>query len=83
MLVRATDMSMKLRVGISELHRIASPGEEFQVSSIRYKILSGNNKYNAVFVIPAKELKAEENKPKKKNKKKEVIDDASGSEENN
>ena len=65
MLVRATEMSLKLQVAIKELKRIAAPGEEFEVSSIRYKILSGNNKYNAVFVIKVPEQSKEEEVPKK------------------
>lgn len=55
MLVKATVMSSKLRVAIKELGRVASPGEEFEVSSIRYTVLAGNNKYKAVFVTKVNE----------------------------
>ena len=60
MLVKATGMSLKLNVGIKELHRIATPGEVFEVTPLRYEVLSGKNKYKAVFVTLAKEEKVEE-----------------------
>ena len=53
--VRATDMSSKLRVGIKELGRIAFPDEEFEVSNIRYTVLTGKNQYHAVFVRRVKD----------------------------
>lgn len=70
MLVKATMMSSKLRVGIKELGRIANPGEEFEISSVRYPILAGNNKYNAVFVtkVNIKESTAKSSKEKKQKK---------------
>ena len=52
MLVRATEASAKLRVKIKDLGRIATPGEEFEVSESRYEVLAGKNKYKAVFVVP-------------------------------
>ena len=52
MLVRATEMSAKLHVGIKELKRIATPGEEFEVTDSRYTILAGKNRYKVVFVVP-------------------------------
>ena len=66
MLVKATDMSVKLRVGIKELHRIANPGEQFEVSDLRYEILAGNNKFKAIFVIPVKPREDEVIQKKKK-----------------
>lgn len=56
MLVRATDMSVKLHVKIKELHRIATPGEQFEVSPMRYDTLSGKNRFNAVFVEKVEEV---------------------------
>ena len=53
--VAATDMSVKLNVGIKELGRIATPGEEFEVSNTRYPVLTGRNQYKAVFVKRVKE----------------------------
>ena len=50
MLVKATKMSSKLNVSIKELHRIAYEGEEFEVSPARFTVLSGANRYKAVFV---------------------------------
>ena len=50
MLVRATDMSAKLKVRIKELHRIASEGEVFEVTPMRFDVLAGKNKYKAAFV---------------------------------
>ena len=51
MLVRATSASSAIGVRIKELGRIAYEGEEFEVTDGRYLILSGQNKYRAVFVI--------------------------------
>lgn len=50
MRVRATIMSSKLRVKIKELGRIANEGEEFDVSPMRFEILTGKNKFKAIFV---------------------------------
>ena len=77
MLVKATEMSLKLQVAIKELKRIAAPGEEFEVSSIRYQILSGNNKYNAVFVIkvPDKPKEDPQKKVTKPRKKKDPVEE--------
>lgn len=91
MRVKATDMSMRLNIRIKELHRIASPGEEFDVSPMRYEILSGKNAYKAVFVTLVTDKNAQvediddvqtEDKPKKRNNRKpkdivEEVDDAS------
>lgn len=50
MKVKATEMSSKLKVKIKELHRIVNEGEVFDVSPMRFEILSGKNKFKAVFV---------------------------------
>ena len=50
MLVRATDMSAKLKVRIKELHRIANEGEVFEVTPMRFDVLAGKNKYKVAFV---------------------------------
>lgn len=50
MLVKATEMSSKLKVRIKELHRIVNEGEIFDVSPMRFEVLSGKNKFKAVFV---------------------------------
>jgi len=52
MLVKATNRSIKLQVKLTELGRVAVPGEEFEVTENRYEILSGRNKYHCVFVVP-------------------------------
>lgn len=72
MKVRATDVSAKLKVGIKELHRIATPGEEFDVTNARYKILSGDNRYRAVFVINVDNNDVSEDKPRKKSSRKKT-----------
>lgn len=55
--VIATDRSACLGVNIKELGRIAKEGEEFECTDDRFRILSGNNKYKAVFVIEKKVVK--------------------------
>ena len=67
--VKATDASSTLNVRIQELGRIAFQGEEFDVSESRFKTLSGNNMYHAVFVVLAEQKVEEEVKPKKSRKK--------------
>lgn len=67
--VKATDASATLNVRIQELGRIAFQGEEFDVSESRFKTLSGNNMYHAVFVVLAEQKVEEEVKPKKSRKK--------------
>lgn len=63
MLVKATDMSSKKGVKIKELRRIAIEGEEFEVTPLRFKVLSGENRYRTVFVKKVEEKKTE-SKPK-------------------
>lgn len=67
--VRATNASSTLNVRIQELGRIAFQGEEFDVSESRFKTLSGNNMYHAVFVVLAEQKVEEEVKPKRSRKK--------------
>ena len=67
--VKATDASATLNVRIQELGRIAFQGEEFDVSESRFKTLSGNNMYHAVFVVLAEQKIEEEVKPKRSRKK--------------
>lgn len=69
--VRATNASSTLNIRIQELGRIAFQGEEFDVSESRFKTLSGNNMYHAVFAVLAEaEHKVEEEvKPKRSRKK--------------
>ena len=66
--VKATDASATLNVRIQELGRIAFQGEEFDVSESRFKTLSGNNMYHAVFVVLAEQKVEEEVKPKRSRK---------------
>lgn len=68
MLVKATDMSSKKGVKIKELRRIAIEGEEFEVTPLRFKVLSGENRYRTVFV-----KKVEEKKTKSKPKNDTVV----------
>lgn len=56
MKVRATNKYEKLNVQDKELKRILKAGEEFEVSEERYKVLTGNNKYNEVFVEKVEEV---------------------------
>lgn len=76
MLVKATEVSSKLGVKIKELGRIASRGETFDVTPLRFKVLSGDNRYKAVFVQKAvskeNEIDAVELYNKKENKKDNV-----------
>lgn len=51
MKVVTTDMSLKLGVKIKELGRVAGIGEVLDVSEPRYRVLSGDNRFKAVFVI--------------------------------
>lgn len=67
--VKATDASAALNVRIQELGRIAFQGEEFDVSESRFKTLSGNNMYHAVFVVLAEQKVEEEVKTKRSRKK--------------
>ena len=81
MKVVSTGISAELGVEIEELGRVSWAGEEFEVSPYRYKVLSGQNKYRACFVVEAKDEQnnsaeyeisdhsLEEEIPKKKKKK--------------
>ena len=49
--VIATNMSAHLGVNIKELGRVAKEGEEFECTDDRLIVLSGNNKFHAVFAV--------------------------------
>ena len=55
MLVMATDASKRLKVKVKELGRYAEYGEKFEIKEDRFELLSGKNRYNAVFVIKVEE----------------------------
>lgn len=63
MKVKATEEYKKRKVIDNELKRIPEPGEIFEVSEERFKVLNGKNNYKAVFVeeieTAKKELKVE------------------------
>lgn len=67
--VRATDASAKYNIKIKELRRVASPGEEFDVTKSRFITLSGKNQYHIIFVTEAKLEEVEEAPEKKRAKK--------------
>lgn len=50
MKVMATNASKVYNIAIKELGRIAVPGEVFDVTKARYKVLAGENKYGFEFV---------------------------------
>lgn len=60
MLVKATDKYEKLNIQDNELGKIPKPGEEWEVSEERYKVLTKTNKYNTVFVEKVRRKKKEE-----------------------
>lgn len=53
--VRATDASKKRNIAISDIHRIAQPGEEFEIDESRLRKLTGDNVWNLKFVEVVKE----------------------------
>lgn len=60
MLVKATDKYEKLNIQDNELGKTPKPGEEWEVSEERYKVLTKTNKYNTVFVEKVRRKKKEE-----------------------
>ena len=54
-LVKATSESARRRLRVKELGRVAVEGETFEVTDERFKVLAGDNKFHAQFVIPADE----------------------------
>lgn len=73
MKVRATKKYEELKIQDKEQGKILKAGEEFEVSTERFKILNGNNAYNAIFVEQVKEVETATKKVKtekavKKNK---------------
>lgn len=69
MKVKATDEYVKRNLKDKELDRIPKAGEVFEVSKERYKVLTINNPYNAIFVEKVEEVKTA-TKPKATRKKK-------------
>ena len=66
MKVKATDKFIKHNVNPKELDHIPTDGEKFEVSDERFKILTGDNRFNEVFVEEVKE------EPVKRERKKKV-----------
>lgn len=60
MLVKATDKYEKLNIQDNELGRIPKPGEEWEITEERYRVLTKTNKYNTVFVEKVRRKKKEE-----------------------
>lgn len=60
--VIATNMSARLGVNIKELGRIANEGEQFECTDDRLVVLSGSNKFHAVFAVekPVEKVVVEE-----------------------
>lgn len=71
--VVTTNMSQKLQVRIKEFGHIMPAGIEFSVSNSRYQILSGYNKYHAVFVTKKIENNKTEEQIKEEPKIEKVI----------
>ena len=72
--VRATDISKKRNIAISDIHRIAQPGEEFEIDESRLKKLTGDNVWHLKFVEVVKEkLEKAEVKEKAQQKIEEPI----------
>lgn len=58
-LVEALDTYEKKNIRDNELNRIPKPGERFEVTEERLKVLLGNNTHNQVFVKIVEETKTE------------------------
>lgn len=75
-LVEALDTYKVKNIPDKVLERIPEPGEQFEVTEERLKILLGDNPYKLIFVKvvrePIKEEVKEEPKPKKTIKKKKT-----------
>lgn len=56
MKVKALDTYKRINIKDIELGRIPEPGEEFEISKERYKVLTGNNPYHEVFVEEVKQI---------------------------
>lgn len=56
MKVKATDKYEKLNVEDKGLKRIPKEGEIFEISEERFKILNGNNTFNAKFVEKVEDI---------------------------
>lgn len=62
--VKATDVSKKYGIRISDVKRIVEPGEEFEVDESRLKLLEGKNIWGYKFVERIKDKVKEKAKPK-------------------
>ena len=56
MKVKATDEYVKRNLKDKELDRIPVAGEIFEVSKVRYEVLTGNNSFNTIFVEKVEEV---------------------------
>jgi hypothetical protein len=77
MKVIATNKYKELGLEDALLHRIPMEGEELEITEERYKVLSGNNTFKAIFVRPLEDVlkekaTAEEVEVAKKEVKKET-----------
>ena len=68
MKVKATDKYQKLNVQDNELKKIPAEGEEFEITEERYRVLTGQNKFNEVFVEKVEEKPVIETAVKKSKK---------------
>ena len=71
--VRATDISKKYCIRISDVKRIVEPGEEFEIEESRLKLLEGKNIWGYKFVERIKDKMNEKVKEKAKPKIEEPI----------
>lgn len=71
--VRATDISKKYGIRISDVKRIVEPGEEFEIEESRLKLLEGKNIWGYKFVERIKDKMNEKVKEKAKPKIEEPI----------
>lgn len=56
MRVKALDTYERLNIKDKELNKVIKVGEEFEVTKERFKVLTGNNKYNEIFVEEINEV---------------------------
>ena len=71
--VRATDISKKYGIRISDVKRIVEPGEEFEIEESRLKLLEGKNIWGYKFVERIKDKMNEKVQEKAKPKIEEPI----------
>lgn len=81
MKVKATKEYVNRNLKDKDLDKIPKEGEVFEVTDDRYKVLHGNNPWNAIFVEKVNEISVEQNiieprvetATKKRTAKKKVI----------